>query len=200
MFGLTGGAGSGKSTVAGYFRELGARVIDADALGHALLRRPGAAFDEVVRRFGDGILAADGEIDRRALGAVVFAEPARRLELNAILHPRIIQAQRERAAALQAEDPRAVILVEAALIYEAGVETHFRKILVAWATDEQQIERLTAKAGLTMQEAEARLAAQMPAADKRRRADFVIDCSGTLEDVRTQVAELYPNLKRLVEP
>lgn len=200
MFGLTGGAGSGKSTVAGYFRELGARVIDADALGHALLRRPGAVFDEVVRRFGDGILAADGEIDRCALGAVVFAEPARRLELNAILHPRIIKAQRERAAALHAEDPRAVILVEAALIYEAGVETHFRKIIVAWATDEQQIERLTAKAGLTMQEAEARLAAQMPAADKRRRADFVIDCSGTLEDVRTQVAELYPNLKRLVEP
>lgn len=199
MFGLTGGAGSGKSTVAGYFRELGAKAIDADALGHALLLRPGAAFDEVVRRFGDSILAADGEINRRALGAIVFAEPELRLELNAILHPRIIEAQRERAVALHAEDPRAVILVEAALIYEAGVESHFRKIVVAWATVAQQIERLTANTGMTVGEAEARVAAQMPAAEKRRRADFVIDCSGSPEDVRAQVAHVYPTLQRFVE-
>lgn len=197
MFGLTGGAGSGKSTVAGYFRGLGAKVIDADALGHALLRRSGAAFNEVVRRFGERILGAGGEIDRRALGAIVFADPARRLELNAILHPLIIQAQREQAAALHAEDPRVVILVEAALIYEAGVESHFRKIVVAWATEEQQIERLAAKTGMTVEEAKARVAAQMPSAEKRRRADFVIDCSGSLESVRAQVAELYPTLQQL---
>lgn len=200
MFGLTGGAGSGKSTAAGYFRDLGANIIDADALGHAMLRRGGAAFDEVVRRFGERILGADGEIDRRALAAIVFAEPLRRLELNAILHPRIIEAQREQAAALHAEDPRAVILIEAALIYEAGVESHFRKIVVAWATAEQQIERLVAKTGMTTEEAEARVRAQMPAAEKRCRADFVIDCSGSLEDVRAQVADLYPKLQQLVEP
>lgn len=200
MFGLTGGAGSGKSTAAGYFRDLGAKVIDADALGHTLLRRTGAAFDEVVHRFGKRILTSDGEIDRRALGAIVFAEPVRRLELEAILHPRIIEAQRERAAALRAEDARAVILVEAALIYEAGVESQFRKIVVAWATDEQQIERLAAKTGMTVEQAKARVAAQMPAAEKRCRADFVIDCSGSLESVRAQVAALYPKLQRLVEP
>jgi dephospho-CoA kinase len=196
-FGLTGGVASGKSTVARMLEALGARIIDADRVGHELLRSPHPAYQEIVRRFGREILDLAGEIDRKRLAAVVFADPAELRKLDATLHPRIIARVEELAEQYRCEDARRVVVVDAALIFEAGIGKRFAKVLVVWCRPEQQVERLMAKAGLSREEAEGRIATQMPVAEKRRRADFEIDCSGSLENTRAQVEALYPDLQRL---
>jgi len=198
-FGLTGGIASGKSTVARILEELGAQVIDADRVGHELLRRSNPVHRQVVARFGDEILRPDGEVDRGRLGSMVFADPEKLRQLSAIVHPSLIARVDELAAELRARHPGAVILVDAAVIYEAGVADRFAKILVAWCRPEQQIERLIAKTGLSHQDALRRVASQIPSEEKRRRADYVIDCSGSLAETRTQAEALYPEIKRLAE-
>ena len=197
-FGLTGGVASGKSTVARMFEELGAKVIDADRIGHELLGFTRPPYNEILRRFGKEVLDASGEIDRRRLGAIVFSDAAKLRDLNAILHPRIIERVEAEAQRYRAQDPRAVILVDAALIFEAGIGSRFTKLLVAWCPPEMQIERLMAKAGLSRKKAEQRVASQIPSDEKRRRADYVIDCSGSLEDTRKQVERLILELRRIV--
>jgi dephospho-CoA kinase len=198
-FGLTGGVASGKSTVARFFAELGAKVVDADRLAHELIRSPLPAYHEIVAGFGEEILDPSGEIDRQRLGAIVFANPQKLRQLNAILHPRIIERAAELSAQYHAQNSAAVIVVDAALIYEAGMEGRFTKMLVAWCRPDQQVERLMAKATVSREEAERRIATQMPTEEKRRRADYVIDCSGTKENTRAQVQALYPQLRSLVE-
>ncbi len=196
-FGLTGGIACGKSTAARMFEELGAKIVEADRIGHELLRLSEPTGQEVARRFGPGILAPSGEIDRRRLAAIVFADAARLQALNAMLHPEIIRRVEEQAAALGRAHPRAVIIVDAALIFEAGIGGRFNKVIVAWCRPEQQLERLMSKARLTRREAEQRIAAQMPVEEKRRLADFVLDCSGSLDETRKQVSALYATLKKL---
>ena len=199
-FGLTGGVASGKSTVAGMFAELGARIIDADRLGHELIRRGLPAYEEIVQRFTPQILNRSQEIDRKRLGAIVFSDPKKLLELNAILHPRIIEGVELLAREFHSRDPRVVILVDAALIFEAGIAGQFAKIVVAWCRQDQQIERLVANLGVTRKEAERRIASQMPVDEKRRRADYEIDCSASLKKTRRQVETLYPELVQLAKP
>lgn len=196
-FGLTGGIASGKSTVAEMFAELGAYIIDADKVGHQMLDSSGSAYQKIVHYFGDEILDSSGEIDRKLLGALVFADAEKLKALNAIVHPGIIAEVDGLAARHAAAHPGSVILVDAALIFEAGIGGSFRKVIVTWCRPEQQIERLMAKAGFGREEAGRRIAAQMPAEDKRRLADFVIDCSGTEVQTRAQVQELFPKLKQL---
>ncbi|HEV2350247.1 MAG TPA: dephospho-CoA kinase [Terriglobia bacterium] len=196
-FGLTGGIASGKSTVARMFEELGAWVIDADKIGHELLGSSLSAYQEIVHCFGDEILDSTGEIDRKQLGAVVFADKKKLDALNAIVHPGIVARVDQLAAEYTASHPGAVVLVDAALIFEAGIGSSFRKVIVAWCRPEQQIQRLMAKTGFEREEAERRIAAQMPAEEKRKLADFVIDCSGTLANTRTQLQELFPKLKHI---
>jgi len=195
-FGLTGGVASGKSTVAQMFAELGAKVIDADRLGQELIRAPQPAYHEIVSRFGFEVLDPQGEIDRQRLGAVVFADPEKLRELNAILHPRIMERCDQLVEGFHLQDSRAVVLVDAALIYEANLADRFAKILVTWCQPEQQLERLMARTTLSRAEAERRIAAQMSGEEKRRLADYVIDCSGELEETRRQVADLYPQLQK----
>ena len=197
-FGLTGGAASGKSTVARMFQDLGARIIDADRIGHEMLRSSSPAYAEILRQFGREILDESGEIDRSRLSQIVFRNPQKLQQLNAIAHPRIIARVEDLAAQYHADDPGAVILVDAALIFEAGIGGCFDKVVVAWCWPEQQIERLMAKSGLTREEAEQRIAAQMPAEEKRRRADYLIDCSGSLESTREEVRRVYADLMRQV--
>jgi dephospho-CoA kinase len=199
IFGLTGGIASGKTTVAHFFEELGSKIIDADRLGHELVRPSRPAYQEIVSRYGQEILSRSREIDRRRLGAIVFSDPEKLRELNAILHPRIIAKIEELASQYHRQDPREVIIVDAAVIYEAGIADRFTKILVAWCRREQQIERLMSKTEISREEAERRIASQIPAEEKRRRADYAIDCSGTVEQTRAQVEALLPELKKLVE-
>ena len=196
-FGLTGGAGSGKSTVAAMFTELGARVIDADRVAHEVVRSPHPAYHEIVREFGFEILDSEGEIDRKRHAAIVFANPEKLKILNAIVHPRVIERIERLAEGFLLLDPKAVVLVDAALLYEAGVADRFNKIIVAWSRPDQQIERLMARMRLTREQAELRISAQWPAEEKRRRADYVIDCSDTVDETRKQVVRIYPQLQSL---
>lgn len=196
-FGLTGGVATGKSTAARFFHELGAEIIDADRVGHEQLAKSSPAFEEIVKRFGTAVLDGAGEISRHALGSLVFADPEKLNLLNSIVHPRIIAEVEGRAAALAKKDAHRVILVDAALIFEAGIGGRFEKVIVTWCPPEQQIERLMHK-GLSRDEAERRIAAQIPAEEKKRRADFVIDSSGPLENTRAQVERISCSLQGLI--
>jgi dephospho-CoA kinase len=196
-FGLTGAIACGKSTVAAMFCDLGAYIIDADKIGHEMLLPSSPACPEIVAAFGRGILDSAGQIDRRKLGPLVFSDPTKLQQLNRIVHPRIIKRTGQLAAEHCAKNPGAVVIVDAALIYETGISGSFVKTIVAWCKPEQQVERLMSKTKLSLEEAGRRIASQMPADEKRRRADFVIDCSGSLEETSSQVEALYPVLQQL---
>ena len=198
-FGLTGGIACGKSTVARYFRDLGAHIIDADRVGHELIEPGHVAYEEIADRFGKGILDPGGRIDRKKLGPKVFADPKQLRALNAILHPRIIANMLELATEHQSGNPHSVVIIDAPLIFESGMDGTLRKVMVVWCRPEQQLERLMAKTGVSREEAEQRIQAQMPQEEKRRRADYFIDCSGTLEESRVQAQALYLELRRIVE-
>lgn len=196
--GLTGGIATGKTAVVAMLRELGCRVLEADKIAHQMIEPDGPAYEAVVREFGNEILTTEGLVDRRKLGAIVFADPARLLRLNAIVHPPVLEEQSRQLAAIAQADPRTIAVVEAALLIEAGFDKKLEYIVVTWCSPEQQLERLTTPGtgrGLSVEQARQRIASQMPVEEKRRRADTVIDCSGTLEHTRAQVIALFAKLK-----
>jgi dephospho-CoA kinase len=202
--GLTGGIATGKTTVAAILRELGCHMLDADKIAHRLIEPGAEAYEDVVREFGRGILTLDGRVDRQKLGAIVFAEPARMARLNGIVHPRVLETQDRELDAIESAKPHAIAVVEAALLIEAGYAPKLDCVVVTWCTPEQQLERLTqqdgvigAGRGLTLEQARQRIAAQMPIEEKRRMADDVIDCSGSLEHTREQVIALFAKLKTM---
>ncbi|MFH1483576.1 MAG: dephospho-CoA kinase [Chloroflexota bacterium] len=193
VIGLTGGFGSGKSTVAGMLRELGARVIDADKVAHQLYQPGTPAFDEVVRAFGREIVGENGEIDRRRLGQKVFGNPQALKRLNAILHPRIARRTEEILEGWRGEGVK-VAVVEAALLLEAGWAPLVDRVWVTVAAEGKVKERLRASQDLTDEEIEARLASQMPVGEKAEGADVVIDTDGTLDQVRGEVERQWRRL------
>jgi dephospho-CoA kinase len=192
--GLTGGIASGKSTVDRMLRDRDYMVFDADAIAHELLEPGQAAHDAVVRQFGREILREDATIDRGKLGAIVFADPAKRERLNAILHPRIREISDDWFARLDRPGGPAIAFEDAALILEAGLRKYFDRVIVCWCRPEQQIERLKER-GLSLEQAHRRIAAQMSMDEKRRLADDVIDCSGSLEETERQVEALLAKLE-----
>jgi len=193
--GLTGGIASGKTTVAAMFRARGAIILEADRIAHRLMAPGQPAYEEIVRAFGKEILSADGTIDRKRLGAIVFANAARRKQLDRTVHPRVIDEQEKELARIAAEAPGAVAIVEAALLIEAGYHKQLDNLVVTWCWPEQQLERLQAK-GLSRADAERRIAAQLPAEEKRRLADYVIDCSGSLAETERQVEQTWKALQQ----
>lgn len=193
--GLTGGIASGKSTVDRMLRDRDYMVLDADAIAHELLEPLQAAHDAVVREFGREILRADATIDRGKLGAIVFADPSKRERLNAILHPRIREISDDWFARLDRPGGPAIAFEDAALILEAGLRKYFDRVVVCWCRPEQQIERLKER-GLSLEQAHRRIAAQMSMDEKRRLADDVIDCSGSLEETERQVEALLAKLEQ----
>jgi dephospho-CoA kinase len=198
--GLTGGIACGKSTVAKMFSELGAYIVDADAIVHDLYRPGEEIYQELIKRFGQEIVKANGEIDRARLAAAAF-DGGRVEELNKIVHPAVIRRQEQWMREAGAKDPSAIVVVEAALILEAGARERFDKIVVVTCTPEQKIERLAGRTGMSEPaarvEVERRTRAQLSDEEKARRADFVIDNSGALDATRRQVQEIYAKLKAL---
>ena len=192
--GLTGGIASGKSFVAARLREMNFRVLDADQLGHKLLEPGQSAYEPVVQEFGNQILRPDKSVDRKKLGAIVFADPGKLAQLNSILHPRIEDAMRLQFTVWEKENPRDPVFVEAALLVEAGIHKRLDGLVVIWCKPEQQIERLVAR-GLTEAEARRRIALQLPNDEKLKHATDTIDTSGTSEDTQTQVAALAHSLR-----
>jgi dephospho-CoA kinase len=218
--GLTGGLGSGKSTVADFLRELGAQVISADELGRTLMEPGQAVFAGIVQHFGPEVVGPEGRLNRARLAEMVFAGDRgnqRLEELNAIVHPAVIEAQRQWTDRVFARNPAAVAVIESALIFEVERDARARgeketvladwrrridRIVVVTAPDELKIARYaqricTAGAGSTAAEADARmrLSHQIPDAVKAARADFVLENAGSKEALRTQVEQLWTRLR-----
>jgi dephospho-CoA kinase len=186
IIGLTGNIGTGKSTVAALLRDLGAEVVDADRLAHDVMAPGTAEWQELVDRFGDEVLQADGAVDRRKLGAIVFADPVALRDLEAILHPGVRQRIRARFAA--ADRP---VVVEAIKLLEGGLYLEVDAVWVVTAPRDEQVRRLMATRGLSRAEAETRVDAQAPPAEKVARADVVVENGGDLEDTRRQVLSAW---------
>jgi dephospho-CoA kinase len=212
--GLTGGLGSGKSTVGKIFAGLGAQVIDADEVGRCLMQPGQPVFDRIVASFGREIVRNDGTLDRRALAELAFTG-GRIEELNRIVHPAVIAAQEEWLREVSATDPNAVAIIESALIFEAsgdarragsvpGWRERFDRIILVTAPDDLKIGRFVERAGTAAdratleQDARNRLAAQIPDAQKIPFSDWVIDNAGDLASTRAAVVKIYAELKHLV--
>ena len=187
---------SGKSFVGAALERLGCKLIEADKLGHEVLLPGGSAYSSVVREFGHGILGSDGTIDRKRLALEVFTKKERLLLLNSLVHPEVRKRTDELMAAYFAADPNAIVVVEAAIHVETGGYKRFDRLILVVCQERQQIERAMER-GLTRQEAMARLASQMPLAEKRKYADYVVDTSGTKEDTLLQTEEVYTSLRSL---
>jgi dephospho-CoA kinase len=189
VLGLTGGIGSGKSTVAEMFAELGAEIIDADQLARDVVEPGQPALDEIVTRFGAGILLANGRLDRQQLGRLIFADAAARADLDAITHPRI--RERMEAAVTARRDLKGVLILDIPLLYENARTALVEKVIVVWVDPATQFRRLTERGGLTAGEIRQRIAAQMPLDEKRALADHVIDNRGSKDATRRQVEAIY---------
>ncbi len=192
--GLTGSIAVGKSFVLSVLAELGCHVVDADATAREVVAPGTPGLKAVVDAFGDDILNADGTLDRAKLAAVVFADEAKRMQLNSILHPFIIQAQDEQMREREKEDPQGIAVVDAALMIESGGYQRFDKLVVVHCRPEVQLERLMTRDGLSREDAERRVAAQMSQEEKRRHADFLIDSSEGFERTRRQTETVFQKL------
>ncbi|MCC6712687.1 MAG: dephospho-CoA kinase [Candidatus Dadabacteria bacterium] len=196
VLGLTGNIASGKSTVARMLERSGARIIDADLIAREVVEPEKPAWADIVRKFGPGVLGADGTVDRRRLGEIVFADEGKRKLLMDITHPRIKEAVRERLSGYR-EENAPVVVIEAALIVESGGLREFLDgLIVVTADEESQIERLMNRSAHTREEALARIGSQMPAGEKALHADYIIDNSGTEEETEAEVKKLWEEIIR----
>ena len=214
--GLTGGIASGKSVVGEMFVAFGAYLGQADRIAHELMLPGRPVYNEVVRHFGRAILNPDLSVNRARLAEAAFgsaptatesassaAIASRVAELNRIVHPAVIGAQEEWMEEIGRQDPHAVAIVEAALIFEAGAAKRFHRLMVVTCTDEQRIARFAARQKIDFEaarkEVARRMAAQMPEAEKAKAADFVIDNSGSLDHTRAQVEQIWAKLRAEAE-
>jgi dephospho-CoA kinase len=193
LVGLTGGIATGKSTFAAALRALGAPIVDADQLARAAVAKGTPGLAAVVAAFGEEVLAPDGELDRKRMGARVFSDPAARARLEAVVHPAVRALSRAELARLEAAG-HAVAFYDVPLLFEAGREREMDLVVVVWAPREVQIARLAARDGLTRGEAEARLAAQLPIDDKAARADAVVVNDGDPAALAAKAARLLADV------
>jgi len=197
--GLTGGMACGKSVVGEMFQALGAHVIQSDAVAHQLMQPGEAVYEEVVRRFGTAILNPDRTVNRAKLAEAAFGHPSRVAELNKIVHPAVIEYENQWMQETSQRDPHAIAIVEAALILEAGSANRFDRLLVVTCRPEQRIERWASRAKVDVEtarrEVTRRMAAQLPDEEKIKAADHVIDNSGSLDETRKKIQQIYGMLR-----
>ena len=195
--GLTGGLACGKTFVGEALVELGCHLIQADDLGHQVLLPSGEAYADVVREFGPGILNDDRTIDRKRLAAQVFGKPDRLETLNRLVHPPVFRREEELIEQFAQSDPRGIVVVEAAILIETGTYKNYDRLILVECEEEQQIERSLKRDHTDRSEVLARLRRQMPMAEKRRFAHYVIDTSGSKEETLRRVREVYDALRRI---
>jgi dephospho-CoA kinase len=194
--GLTGGMACGKTFVAKAFKELGCQIIEADDLGHEVMKPGGTACAPVIAAFGKEIVDANGFISRPALAARVFGNPEQLAKLNAIVHPAVAARSAELTAEIAAAAPHAIVIHVAAILIESGAHKHVDKIIVVTCTPEQQRERALSRPNAIRSDIEARILRQMPLGEKKAFADYVIDASGTEADTLRQTRLVWEDLKR----
>lgn len=189
--GLTGGIGAGKSAVSALLAELGATVVDADALAREVVAPGSEGLSEIEATFGPGVIHADGSLDRAAMAHVVFADPSARQRLEAIIHPRVRARASQIEADARAADPDAVVVHDVPLLVETGQQSSYDLVVVVDVPVPVQVERLMASRGMGEQEARGRIAAQAGRDERLAAADVVIDNSGTLDDLARRVAAVW---------
>ena len=190
VIGLTGGIGTGKSEAAHQLEELGALIISADQVGHEAYTVNTEAWEQVVATFGNGILQDDKEIDRRKLGSIVFSDPSQLKKLNQIMHPRMARIVSDKIEAFRGQGVDTVV-VEAALLFEAGLDSLVEEVWVTDASEEIIIGRLRERNGLSEEEAKKRINSQMDRMERIGRSDFVINNSGDMAELGTTIKELW---------
>ena len=195
LIGLTGGIASGKSTVAGLLASHGAETIDADQVAREVVARDSVGLASVVSEFGPEMLTGSGELNREILGKAVFSDPVKRLALENILHPLI----KQRTTELIAKSKSEIVVYAVPLLVEANVDYPFDMILTVEAGEDRQAERLVSSRGMTNDEAQGRIAAQVSRAEREKRADFVLDGSGTIPELEEQIASLWPKIQQSVK-
>jgi dephospho-CoA kinase len=196
--GLTGSIGTGKSFVSSVFVELGCHVLDADQTAREVVMPGTPGLKALTEAFGEEILTADGTLDRKRLGALIFEDQNQRQRLNHILHPFIIARQDEILNAWEAEDPDGIGIVDAALMIESGGYKRFDKLIVVHCRPEVQLERLMLRDNLSRDEALRRINAQMPQEEKQKFADYLIDTTDGYESTRAQVVQVNQKLIRVI--
>lgn len=194
--GLTGSIAVGKTTVCGLFEEMGCHVLDADKTAREVVEPGTKGLKEIVDQFGEEVLQGDGSLDRAALGKIVFAAADRRELLNSIVHPLVIARQNEWLDGLEKADPDGIAIVDAALMIESGGYKRLNKLIVVWCNADIQLARLMERDGLSSDEAERRIAAQMPQEEKKKYADYLIDTSRGFEATRMQTESVLRQLKQ----
>jgi len=194
LVGLTGSIATGKSTVSRMFAHLGAHVLDADVLAREVVMPGQPAYLKIVEEFGPGVVQEDGTLDRKALGAIVFADPARRKRLEEITHPAIGLRQQRILSVLDEEEFDGIVMWDVALLFETGGVTRMDRVVVVSTDPDTELARLMARDGLPEDAARARIASQMPVAEKAKRAHYVIDNSGSRADTERQVKAVYEAL------
>ncbi len=197
LVGLTGGVATGKSTVAKMFKRCGAAVIDADELAREVVKPGRPAWRKIVNKFGKNVLHPDRTINRHTLGAIVFSHPAKRRLLEQIIHPRVAREQQRLTRQAARKDPRAVIIYDVPLLFEAGIDERVDRTLVITADKETQVARMKKRNGLSRAEALRRIKSQMPLAEKRRRANYVLDGTVPKPKLFRQVRQLHNTLATL---
>lgn len=195
---LTGGIASGKSTVARRLAEHGAVVVDADQVARQVVEPGEPALAQIAEVFGSGVIAADGSLDRAALGAIIFSDPEGRQKLNGITHPAISKRSHDLFAAAGEADPHAVVVYDVPLLVESGRTDEFQVIVVVNAATETRITRMIEQRGMTRDEALHRIGSQATETDRLAIADVVIDANGTLEETLIQTDALWENLRARV--
>ena len=196
IIGLTGGIVSGKSTVAIMFKDLGAKIIDADQLGHKVILPHKPAWKKIVRLFGKDLLKEDLKINRKKLGRIVFNNQNLLKKLNEITHSEIIKLIKKEIKSIKDKTDKKddILIIDAALIYEAKIDNLMDKIIVVYINEEKQIERLMERNNLSAQESLKRIKSQTPLKEKVKMADYVIDNSNSLDKTREQVKTIWQNL------
>jgi len=195
--GLTGSIAVGKSFVCRVLRELGCHVLDADLTSREVVAKGTVGLAAIVSEFGESVLAEGGELDRKELGSIVFADKEKREILNSIVHPLVIEAQDKWIRNIETEDPDGIAIIDAALMIESGGYKRFNKLIVVWCESAIQLDRLMRRDGLSEPDAKTRIAAQMPQDEKKRFADYLIDTSGGFETTKAQTSEIVRRLKAL---
>ncbi|MFC2042216.1 dephospho-CoA kinase [Chloroflexota bacterium] len=194
IVGLTGGIGSGKSTVAQFLTELGAAVIDADKVGHEAIQPGTPVFQKIVAAFGQQIIGASGEIDRARLGEIVFKNPQARERLNEIIHPIMYDMVMARLDDYQKQGVKVVVL-DAPLLLDAGWASLVDEVWVTITTENTILERLSERSDLSAEEIKARIRSQLPSEERIKHADVVIDTACTLDELKAKAKEMWQRLQ-----
>jgi dephospho-CoA kinase len=197
--GLTGGYATGKTCVARELERLGCHLIYADELGHEVLLPDGEAYERTLEAFGRNILNADGTIDRKTLGEIVFSSSDALEKLSSLVHPAVIRREERLLQDFEERDPHGIAVVEAAILIETGRDAVFDRVILTSCDEETQMARGMKRDHATREQVLARLAKQLPLYQKERRAHYIVDTSGPKEETARQVQRVYRELKRLAE-